>query len=329
MSDTSRIRSIVPMFGGATNYVDTLDAIIDTVRRTHPDTDMFVSWHREYFSRVSSRESILRRIRYLDTIEILTQCDGRWYRGQAGRRYDENREMETLFTILSRRNVGLRSLLYALRERSMTIGSINDQQLKTHPELGWDPNQTDMALQRVNWLRSMGLVARQDEIYTLTSVGKTITDNAIDTWSADYDPDNTTIEIADTAEYTTVTTTRSVDPEFRATVLHQHESECPISGVDQPALLDVAHVRPWAEYPTYRGDIRNVLPLSKTHHAAFDNAVFTIDRDFRLRVNPEFDTNSTLLQRTILDKTGEQLPLSASDIDPAHLAARNDEVGWI
>jgi Predicted restriction endonuclease len=112
-------------------------------------------------------------------------------------------------------------------------------------------------------------------------------------------------------------------------VLHQHESECPISGVDQPALLDVAHVRPWAEYPTYRGDIRNVLPLSKTHHAAFDNAVFTIDRDFRLRVNPEFDTDSALLQRTILDKTGEQLPLSASDIDPAHLAARNDEVGWI
>lgn len=329
MSDTSRIRSIVPMFGGATNYVNTLDAIIDTVRRTHPDTDALVSWHREYFSRVSSRESILRRIRYLDTIEILTQRDGQWHRGQAGRRYDENREMETLFSILSRRNVGLRSLLYALRERSMTIESINDQQLKTHPELGWDPNQTDMALQRVNWLRSMGLVARQDEVYTLTSVGKTITENAIDTWSADYDSDNTTIEIADTAEYTTVTTTRSVDPEFRATVLHQHESECPISGVDQPALLDVAHVRPWAEYPTYRGDIRNVLPLSKTHHAAFDNAVFTIDRNFQLRVNPEFDTNSALLQRTILDKTGEQLPLSASDIDPAHLAARNDEVGWI
>lgn len=47
----------------------------------------------------------------------------------------------------------------------MTIESINNQQPETL-ELGWDPEQVDMALQRINWLRSMGLVTRQNETHT-------------------------------------------------------------------------------------------------------------------------------------------------------------------
>ncbi len=48
-------------------------------------------------------------------------------------------------------------------------------------------------------------------------------------------------------------------------------------------------------------DLTNVLALSKTHHAAFDRELFTIDRDYRIRVNPAFDTHSDVLHRTIID----------------------------
>ena len=37
-----RLRSIVPMFGGATRYVDTLDAILEFVASHHPTTDELV-----------------------------------------------------------------------------------------------------------------------------------------------------------------------------------------------------------------------------------------------------------------------------------------------
>ncbi|WP_407066990.1 HNH endonuclease [Haloarcula brevis] len=50
----------------------------------------------------------------------------------------------------------------------------------------------------------------------------------------------------------------------------------------------------------------NLLPLSKTHHAAFDRALFTIDREYRLRANPSFETDSDLLQRTILNREGNR-----------------------
>ncbi|WP_459889406.1 HNH endonuclease [Halostagnicola bangensis] len=41
-------------------------------------------------------------------------------------------------------------------------------------------------------------------------------------------------------------------------------------------LLDMAHVLSWSDYPEYRADLTNVLPLTKTHHAAFDRGLYTI-----------------------------------------------------
>ena len=49
----------------------------------------------------------------------------------------------------------------------------------------------------------------------------------------------------------------------------------------------------------------NVLPLRKIHHAAFDRNLFTLDEEYYLRVNPEFETNSQLLQRTIIERAGK------------------------
>ncbi|GAB7020298.1 hypothetical protein JCM18750_31590 [Halostagnicola bangensis] len=45
------------MFGGGTNYVNTLNAILHYVDEQHPTTDELVGWHRGSFANVSSRES--------------------------------------------------------------------------------------------------------------------------------------------------------------------------------------------------------------------------------------------------------------------------------
>jgi putative restriction endonuclease len=60
-----RLQSIVPMFGGGTRYVETLDAILEFVETHQPTTDTLVGWHRGTFANVSSRDSIMRRVRYL------------------------------------------------------------------------------------------------------------------------------------------------------------------------------------------------------------------------------------------------------------------------
>jgi len=324
-----RLRSIVPMFGGGTRYVETLDAICEFVETHQPTTDELVGWHRGTFPNVSSRDSIMRRVRYLQQVGFLDQDADFWTLGDAGREYVQNQDTETLLRIMCNRNVGLRSLLYALSAGSMTIAEISDQQLDTHPELGWSRGETDMAKQRANWLRSMELVEKQGDAYTLTDEGRQFVEDAVEQWA-----DTTWTAAASDTEmgagtYETTVHARAVDPEFRATVLSRHDQTCPVSGVDHPGLLDVAHVLSWSEYPAYRADVANVLPLSKTHHAAFDRELFTLDQDYRLRVNPTFETESELLQRTIINCAGERVSLPEESLDPEYLDQHNAALAWV
>ena len=141
---SDRLRSIVPMFGGGTRYVDTLDAILEFVTSHTPTTDELIGWHRGTFERVSSRDSIMRRVSYLQQVGFIQQDGERWVLGEAGREYVQDRDVETLLRIMCTRNVGLRSLMYALAAGPMTIGEISDQQLDTHPELGWSRGETDL-----------------------------------------------------------------------------------------------------------------------------------------------------------------------------------------
>ena len=248
---------------------------------------------------------------------------------EAGQEYARDQDVETLLVIMCNRNVGLRSLLYALAAGTMTIEEVSDQQLDTHPELGWSRGETDMALQRVNWLRSMGLVEKHPDGYVLTDAGHQFVDDAVTDWaSQEWIPEAT--DDAMTADmYETTVHARAVDPEFRVAVLSQYDRMCPVSGVDHPGLLDVAHVLSWSEYPEHRADLRNVLPLSKTHHAAFDRELFTIDQEYRIQVDPDFETQSNVLRRTILDQEGEQIAVPKESLSPEYVAQHNASIEWV
>ena len=325
---SDRLRSIVPMFGGGTHYVDTLDAIIEFVEGYNPTTDELVGWHRGTFANVSSRDSIMRRVSYLQQVGFLHEVDDYWELGDVGRTYIQQQNTATLLRIMCERNMGLRSLLYALSAAPMSLAEISTQQLETHPELGWSPEQTDMATQRVNWLRSMGLIEKHESEYRLTDDGRQFVSQAVEEWATTNRP--VAGETKSTAgTYETTIHARVVDPEFRATVLSRHDQTCPVSGVDHPGLLDVAHVLPWSDYPQYRADVTNVLPLSKTHHAAFDRGLFTIDQNYRLQVNPQFETQSDLLQRTIIDRAGQQVALPDKSVDPSYVSRHNAELEWV
>lgn len=326
---TDRLRSIVPMFGGGDRYVETLTAILEYIEANQPTTDELVGWHRGAFENVSSRDSILRRVSYLEQVGFLREIDDSWKLDEAGAEYTEEPDPETLLRIMCERNVGLRSLLYELTVGPMTIGEISEQQLDTHPELGWTPGETDMALQRANWLRSLGAVQKRGERYALTDEGRRFVEDAVEEWAGTAWTPSATNKGGSAEEYETTAPTRAVDPEFRVTVLSRYDQRCPVSGVDHPGLLDVAHVLSWSEYPDFRGDLSNVLPLSKTHHAAFDRELFTIDSEYRVVVNPSFETESDLLKRTILDREAERISILEGSVDPDHFRQHNSELVWV
>jgi putative restriction endonuclease len=175
----------------------------------------------------------------------------------------------------------------------------------------------------------MGYVEQNSETYALTAAGHEFVDEAVASWAdSERTPERDDEELT-AGTYETTVHARQVDPEFRATVLSRHDHTCPVSCVDHPGLLDVAHVSSWSEYPEHRADVANVLPLSKTHHAAFDRKVFTIDREYRIQVNPDFDTESELLERTLVERDGEHVSLPDGSVSPEYLAQHNAAIGWV
>ncbi|MFC7081576.1 HNH endonuclease [Halorussus caseinilyticus] len=90
----------------------------------------------------------------------------------------------------------------------------------------------------------------------------------------------------------------------------------------------MAHVLPWSEFADLRAAFDNVLALDKTHHAAFDRGLFTFDADYRLRVNPAFETKSDILRRTLADSDGERIRFGDGGPSPEYLRKRNARLDW-
>ena len=72
---------------------------------------------------------------------------------------------------------------------------------------------------------------------------------------------------------------------FREAVITAYNGRCALSGLPEPLLLDAAHIVSDMDERLGQPVVQNGIPLSKTHHAAFDTHLIGIDPDYRLHVS--------------------------------------------
>jgi putative restriction endonuclease len=72
---------------------------------------------------------------------------------------------------------------------------------------------------------------------------------------------------------------------FREAVIGAYRGRCALSGLPEPMLLDAAHIVEDRDELLGQPIVRNGIPLSKIHHAAFDAHLIGIDPDYRLHVS--------------------------------------------
>ena len=72
---------------------------------------------------------------------------------------------------------------------------------------------------------------------------------------------------------------------FREMVMHAYRRRCAISGLPEPRLLDAAHIMDDKNEQYGHPIVRNGVPLSKIHHAAFDANLIGIDADSKIHVS--------------------------------------------
>ena len=122
----------------------------------------------------------------------------------------------------------------------------------------------------------------------------------------------------------------TVSDGFRETVFERYDERCALTGIEGEGLLDLAHVLPRSERPDLAESPENVLVLNALHHRAFDRHLFTIDQDYRLRVNPEFDPSHPFLRETVVDRAGEQVSMpSETRPRPTYFEELNAKIAWL
>jgi putative restriction endonuclease len=72
---------------------------------------------------------------------------------------------------------------------------------------------------------------------------------------------------------------------FREAVIGAYRGRCALSGLPESMLLDAAHIVENQHESLGQPSVRNGIPLSKIHHAAFDAHLIGIDPDYRLHVS--------------------------------------------
>jgi putative restriction endonuclease len=104
---------------------------------------------------------------------------------------------------------------------------------------------------------------------------------------------------------------------FREAVLTAYGGRCAISGLPEPRLLDAAHIV--ADVHEHLGQpvVQNGLPLSKIHHAAFDNNLIGIDADFRVHISEQLltMTDGPMFEHGIKGMEGRIIRLPSRAID--------------
>jgi putative restriction endonuclease len=72
---------------------------------------------------------------------------------------------------------------------------------------------------------------------------------------------------------------------FREAVIDAYGGRCSLSGLPEPLLLDAAHIIRDSDEQLGQPTVRNGIPLSKVHHAAFDAHLIGIDPDHQIHIS--------------------------------------------
>jgi putative restriction endonuclease len=72
---------------------------------------------------------------------------------------------------------------------------------------------------------------------------------------------------------------------FRRSVISAYQGRCCITGLTESKLLVASHIIPWRTDKANRLNPRNGLCLSTLHDRAFDQGLFTLTTDFKIRTS--------------------------------------------
>jgi hypothetical protein len=90
----------------------------------------------------------------------------------------------------------------------------------------------------------------------------------------------------ETATPTVLARRRRGQDRLRRLSLEQYSETCAVCDISELALLIASHIIPWAQAPTYRGRLDNVICLCRFHDVLFERGYWSLADDFSIIKRP-------------------------------------------
>ena len=166
-----KYRGLWPLPGGTRHYVDTLNSLLEYVKKRNPSEEEFVQWFLDKFPRVRSERTIHNYISLVKKLDLIKK-DGRKYKlAETAEEYFKDLSSAKLFHVLDDKVMGMYDLLDIL---SQGPSSKDDLHKKLCNRLGVVWESTAQVQWRLYWLTNLGLMRKKRRTFELTESGEEI-----------------------------------------------------------------------------------------------------------------------------------------------------------
>lgn len=165
MSDDASA-GIEPLFGPPSTWCSLLADLLGYVETGTPTESELVEWLSEHTD--DDRDSIVRRLSWLETVGLLAHTEGAYHLDATGREYLETRSEAVLCSTLESTVVGFQTVLDALGIRPVTDVEVADLLARERDT----ESEAELAEPYLSWLEALGYLVREDGINELTAAGR-------------------------------------------------------------------------------------------------------------------------------------------------------------
>jgi len=160
-------RSIWPLPGGTTNYIQTLDKFLEFVATERKTKNTLINWFKETFETVQSDKSASGYVLVPKSMGLIDSRNGEYFLTEDGKNYLKSKNVGELYNTISKNIFGIEEILELLKTSNKPL--VTDEILEYLNEnynAQWETfAQTNF---RLKWLENLGKVVKKAEGYTLT-----------------------------------------------------------------------------------------------------------------------------------------------------------------
>ncbi|TRZ53436.1 MAG: hypothetical protein D4S01_01325 [Dehalococcoidia bacterium] len=155
--------------GGNENYIITLKKCLAFIKETNPHQEQIKDWCFQTFPSVESERTVKDSIGVIKNLGLIKGVGDKFLLNEEGERFLKTHNNTLVYQLLDTKYKGIHDIIELLYKKPQTLNEICSSLRK---KIGVNWKKETQCRVRLNWLCSIGYVAKDRQQYRLTKEGR-------------------------------------------------------------------------------------------------------------------------------------------------------------